>query len=218
MTRILRRVILAPVLLIVLYLLAATFGGLLPGRAADLPDGSDHRIGLLYGPIHVDFLLPATDETRAALDFAQAAGVPIAAPDVGYIVVGWGAHDFYTGTPNWSDLTAGATFRAVTGDRSVLRIDVTGRDIAFDQVPQIALSDAQYSALLAAIAASAQGEPVVAEGHGRNAGFVTAEGRFHILRTCNTWLGAMLRAAGIEAGAWTPTPYSVRLSLWRAGL
>ncbi|WP_341861041.1 TIGR02117 family protein [Gymnodinialimonas sp. 57CJ19] len=205
---------------VALYLLGAAVGGLIPGRSADVPAGDDVEIALLYGPIHVDFLLPATAQTREALQFARTGGVQVEDAGVGYFIVGWGARDFYTTTPQWADLSARATLRAITGDASVLRVDVVQPNIAFDQLPRLSLSADQYAALLAEIAATATPDAigVEAEGHRATSGFVEARGRFHILRTCNTWVGRVLRGAGVPMGAWTPTPYAVRLSLWRAGV
>ncbi|QXT38849.1 DUF2459 domain-containing protein [Gymnodinialimonas ceratoperidinii] len=218
--KVLGRLFGAAFLVAALYLAAAALGGLIPGRTAALPAGGDVQIGLLYGPIHVDFLLPATAETRAALSFAEAGGVDVSDAGIGYFIVGWGARDFYTTTPEWADMTARATLRAMTGDASVLRVDSVPPGIAFEQVPQLSLSEVQYTALLSEIADTAAPElvGVAAEGHRASAGFVEARGRFHILRTCNTWVGRVLREAGIPMGLWTPTPYAVRLSLWRAGL
>lgn len=42
--------------------------------------------------------------------------------------------------------------------------------------------------------------------------FYEAEGRFNVLNTCNVWIGHMLRRAGLDFGAWTPTPQSVAFS------
>jgi len=199
------------------YLIAAALGGLIPGRTVDLRPGDAVEIGLLYGPIHVDFLLPATPETRAALRFAAGAGVPIGNPEVAHVIVGWGARDFYTTAGSFADITPGPTWRAVTGDASVLRVDVTGPLPAGFRPPRLRLSQAQYGTLLAAIAATATGAPLAGAGFTGTDGFIEASGRFHILRTCNTWVSDMLRQAGVRAGIWTPTPYAVRLALWRAG-
>jgi len=200
-----------------LYLGAAAIGGLIPGSAADLADGDEVEIGLLFGPIHVDFLLPADARTRAALGDAALAGVPIHDPRVQTLIVGWGARDFYTTAGTYADITLGATWRAVAGDASVLRVDVTGALPPGFETPTLRLSDAQYAALLAAIAARSTGVPIPDAGHTGTDGFLEATGRFHIFRTCNTWVSRMLREAGVEAGIWTPTPYSVRLGLWRMG-
>jgi uncharacterized protein (TIGR02117 family) len=203
-----------------MYLAAAAVGGLVPGRSAEIAAGDDVQIGLLYGPIHVDFLIPATPETRRVLDFAAAGGVRVHGSDVGYFIVGWGAREFYTTTPQWADMSLRATALAITGDASVLRVDTVHANVNLAQIPQLSLSSAQYTALLAQITATAAPDAIGLEvqGHRATSGFVEAQGRFHILRTCNTWVGRSLRAAGVPMGVWTPTPYSVRLSLWRAGL
>jgi len=200
-----------------LYLLAAVAGALIPGPVAQIDGASGPRteIGLIAGPIHYDLLLPATPETRAALGFAVAADVPIEATGVEHILIGWGARDFYTSAGSFAQMELGPIWRAVTGDASVLRIDVFGPIDPQADYARLSLSAAQYDALLQAIAATATETPVTGAGHTPTDGFVEAQGRFHIFRTCNTWISDMLRAAGVPMGAWTPTPYSVRLSLWR---
>lgn len=219
--RALGRLALALIALPLAYLLLAAIGGLVPGRSAVIepgpagPDEIEIEIGLIAGPIHYDLLLPATPQTRAALGFASAAGVPIDAPTVEHILIGWGARDFYTSAGTFAEMEAGPIWRAVTGDASVLRIDVFGALDPDAKYARLTLSQAQYTALLDAIAATATDTPVPGAGHTATDGFVAAQGRFHILRTCNTWISDMLRAAGVPMGVWTPTPYSVRLSLAR---
>ena len=215
------RLIGAAFCVVLLYLAAAAIGGLLPrgvDNEAATEAGDFVEVGLIYGPIHVDFLLPADAQTRRTMAVFGPAGVPVNDPRVAHFLVGWGAHDFYTTSGSFSQITWGATWRAISGDASVLRADVVGQVSSDVDVPYIRLSQAQYTALLAAIANSASGAALPIDGHTPTDGFVEARGRFHIGRTCNTWISDMLHAAGINAGRWTPTPYSVRLSLWRAGL
>ncbi len=203
---------------LLLYLATAALGGLVPGPVATLPDDEETvEIGLLFGPIHVDFLLPATPETRRALGFARPAGVPVDHAGVAHFIVGWGAERFYTTAGTYADITLGATLRAVTGDESVLRVDVAGPLPPRFEMPRLRLTRAQYDALLAAIAETATGEVLAGAGFTDGDGFVRARGRFLIFRTCNTWVSRMLRSAGVPAGVWTPTPYALRLSLWRMG-
>jgi len=202
------------------YLLAAVLGGLIPGSATQIPDDgrAEVEIGLIAGPIHYDFLLPATPATRAALGFAQHAGVPVDAPWAEHLLVGWGARGFYTTVGTYADITAGPVIRAITGDRAVMRVDVVGAIPANFAYPRLWLSAAQYAALLAGIAETATDTPLPGVRFTATDGFVEAAGRFHILRTCNTWVGRMLRQAGVRMGVWTPTPYALRLSLWRLGV
>ncbi|WP_168193094.1 TIGR02117 family protein [Rhodophyticola sp. CCM32] len=201
------------------YLVAAAVGGLVPGQVVDIPatGRAQVEIGLISGPIHYDFILPATAETRRSLASAEAVGVPVQNPLVESFLVGWGARKFYTTAGTYADITGGAVMRAVTGDRSVLRVEVLGALPSGLEYDRLQLSQAQYSALLSAITDSTTGIPILDAGFTETDGFLEAEGRFHIFRTCNTWITDMLRAAGMPAGIWTPTPYSVRLSLWWYG-
>ena len=211
-----------PVLVIALYLLAAVLGGLVPGAHAAIEGGADVRIGLAKGPIHYDFLLPATPETRARFAFAENAGVPVFHPDAAWLIVGWGGRAFYTSVGTYHDISARAVWLGVTGDRSVMHLDAVGQIGSPPGVSYIWLSAAQYSALIDAIIGSfalETGQPVLLPDLGQNDtdAFYAGRGGFNILHTCNVWVGDMLRKAGVAFGGWTPTTWAVRLSLWRLG-
>lgn len=205
----------------VFYLIAAMFGGMFQGQTAyfdPASTGAPVDVGLVFGPIHVDFVLPATPQTRATFEFARMADVPINDPSVTHVIVGWGSEQFYTTAGTFADVTWSALWRGVIGDRSVLRIDVAANVPANLDIPRLRLSPMQYDALLTAIAETATDRPIPDAGFTNSDGFFSAHGRFHIFRTCNTWVSDMLRAAGVPMGAWTPTPYAVRASLWRMAL
>ncbi|MDD9716913.1 TIGR02117 family protein [Dinoroseobacter sp. PD6] len=206
-----------------LYLGAALLGALVP--AGPDPDdspaatrGPEVTIGLIGGPIHYDFVLPMTSETRQAFAPLAAAGVPVDAPELAWMVVGWGSEAFYTTVGTWRDVSAAALFRAVTGDASVLRVGLYGPVDWGARWREVRVSGPEYARLLAAIRGNFATRPGSAPGlvagpkPGRSGWFFAAEGRFNALRTCNTWVGTMLRAAGQRFGIWTPTPYAVRLS------
>ncbi|MBS8226560.1 DUF2459 domain-containing protein [Vannielia litorea] len=217
--RLLRRVLLWPLAALLLYLAAAALGGLVPGRMANVApgEGPPVEIGLIAGRIHYDFILPATEETRAALAFAREGGVPVAAPGVRHFVVGWGSAGFYTTAGTYADVAASTVLKAATGDASVLRVEVYGPLPEGFDYPRLTLTAGQYSALLAFIAETRAGPPIHGAGFSQTDAFFAAHGRFHLFRTCNTWITDALRAAGHPAGAWTPTPYAVTLSLWWNG-
>ena len=195
------------------WFLAGLAGALIPsGGAPPAPGTAFH---LVAGPIHYDFLLPADARTRAAFGFAAEAGVRIDAPDTEWILIGWGARDFYTTAGTYADITAGPVWRAVTGDRGVLRIDALPA-VDTQGLATLSLDPARYRRLLAAIAASRTGGRVPGGFTATDAFFEAGEG-FDALRTCNVWVGEMLRAAGLRFGRWTPTPQSLRLSVLRWG-
>lgn len=88
-------------------------------------------------------------------------------------------------------------------------------DLAPLRVP---MSQEQYDRLLQAIVATiekqAGGTWTILEtpGFTETDRFFAAMGSFHILQTCNTWIGRMIREAGLPFGSWVPLPYSVTLS------
>lgn len=197
------------------YLLAAP-------RAAGA-DGSGRVVfGLIAGPIHYDFLLPADAQTVASFGFARPLGL-IPGEGEGWVFVGWGAREFFMTVGDYSDVSARALWRAVTGDGSVLRLGGTAGLSAqtAERAQWLEVSAAEYAALLATIRADFDAEPgqgpapLVQPGALTRDRFFPARGGFHIFRTCNQWVGEKLRAAGLTFGLWTPTPYSVRLSLAR---
>lgn len=169
-------------------------------------------VHLVTGPIHYDFLLPADAATRAAFGFANAAGLPMEAEAVEWLVVGWGAEAFYTQTGTWRDLKPGPLWKAVTGDASVLRVALAGR-LGDLPVQSLHLTHAEYHRLREAILQSLAQPAKAAPGHGDWDRFFAAKGRFHLLRTCNVWIGDVMERAGLRFGRWTPLPFAVTLSL-----
>lgn len=175
---------------------------------------------MVAGPIHYDFLLPLTQTTTSVFDFLSVADFPITHPDARWLVIGWGARDFYTTTGTYRDVSAGAIWRGLTGDASVMRVDVAGTLSTSIPVRQISLTADEYDRLLTAIrrsfASDSSGAPVLLPQLGFSSTdlFYQANGQFNLFQTCNVWIGQMLRDAGVRFGWWTPTPYAVTLSHW----
>lgn len=200
------------------YFSAATVGAMIPGAHADLPGGTDLLIGLARGPIHYDFLIPLSPETRAHFAYAEAAGVPVSNPAAEWLVLGWGAEGFYTSAGTYAEITAGTALRAAWGDTAVMRLDVAGNVQGVPGLSFMTLSDPQFAALLSAIDASFQQDqtamPIALphEGFTPTDAFYAARGDFNLFHTCNDWVGETLRAAGVPFGIWTPTPQAVSFS------
>lgn len=200
----------------VLYLAASVILPLIPGASSDLSGPQVHSIGLLQGPIHTDILFPLTPETRARFAFAEAAGVPLNHPEAAWLVFGWGSAAFYTTAGTYADITASAVLTAATGDDAVVRLDALGPLPPLPNLRFLQLSDAQFQALLTETAAAIASETKLDHpGFTGSDAFFPGRGHFHLLRTCNVWLGETLRAAGIPFGLWTPANWSVTLSLNR---
>lgn len=204
-----------------LYFAAGLTGALMAKGESWPPQGV--VVGLLRGPIHYDFLLPLDPVTRQAFGFAaDQRGVPVRHPDARWLVVGWGSEAFYTTAGSYSDISAASLWRAATGDGSVMRLDVWG-DLAGQEIPGLSwirVTPAQYARLRTGIRDSfatgpaGQPQPVAVAGFTGTDGFWHGRGGFDLFRTCNVWVGAQLRGAGLRFGLWTPTPQAVALSIW----
>lgn len=218
-----RRGLLALIAAPVFYVLAGFLGALSPGHVTAVGGAPTARIGLARGPLHYDLLLPLTDDSRAAFGFLDDGGLPVYDRRAIWLVVGWGAEAFYTSVERYSDVTAPVLWRAVTGDDPVLRFDLAGDVSGVSGLEWIDASPAQITALQAAILRQVSRDyqgvairlpPVSA---GQTHLFYRANGRFDLFHTCNDWIGARLRDAGLPFGAWTPTTQAVALSLWWHG-
>ncbi len=207
------RALTALISLPILYFLASLLGALIPGANLQIDGGAATRIGLLRGPIHYDLVLPLTPDLRARFAFAEQAGVPVLNPKAQYLVVGWGARQFYTTTGSFADLTLPAVWAALTGDDAVLHLEAMGDLTNLPGLIWLPLSDTQQAALIAKVTATfASTTALPIRPFGPSDAFYPAHGHFHLFYTCNTWAGDTLRAAGLRFGIWTPTPQSVTLS------
>ncbi|OIQ45287.1 MAG: hypothetical protein BM558_04370 [Roseobacter sp. MedPE-SW] len=220
MIALLARALLLPVAFICAYCLAAVMGAVIPAGAVKTPTTTgSQQVFLVAGQIHYDFLLPLDAHTRAQFQFLNPSGLPVSHPDARWLVIGWGAHGFYT-TTDYQDLTPATLLKATFGDRSVLRAEILGALNTVPDLPSLTFDTAEYQLFLSAIAESfekPQTTPVQSlkvSGFTLEDRFYAATGRFHMFRTCNTWVSSMIRASGRRFGIWTPLPYSVRLSHW----
>ena len=170
---------------------------------------------MIRGPIHHDLLLSITS-ARRDFDWLASRGIALEHPEAEWLVVGWGAREFYTSTGTYRDVAPRSVWRAITGDASVIRVDLAGS--VPEDWPTLHLTDAQYLGLVTAITDSfADGDTTNSMDHPGFSDwdrFFPAKGRFHLFNTCNVWVGDVLRRAGVRFGGWTPTPYAVTLS-WR---
>ena len=155
-------------------------------------------------------MIPVTPNLRARFAFLADAGLPIMAPGAGWLVVGWGAQDFYTTAGTYADIGPDPVWTAITGDTAVMRVEVAGplRDEA--GLTRVPLTAAQFARLIATVRNSFAAEtPLQVPGLSGKDAFYPATGRFDILRTCNVWVGAVLRTSGARVGVWTPFTWSL---------
>jgi uncharacterized protein (TIGR02117 family) len=201
-----------------LYALVATLWALTSLSDGQVDATGDTEVLLISGPIHYDFLLPLNEATLDRFSELETHGLPLKHPNARWLLVGWGARDFYTTTGSYSDVSLRAVLRGVFGDKAVIRTDVLG-ELHPDANPlHFVMNAAQYNQLLHAmnntIERRSDGSLAVLDtpGFTDTDRFFAAKGNFNLFATCNTWVGQMIRKAGLPFGAWVPLPFAVTLS------
>jgi uncharacterized protein (TIGR02117 family) len=206
---------------IAVVVLGTTLGTLVPRPLwlTAAAGGSKRHILVLKNPIHTDIAIPVDDGVRQRFGFLAEAGLPVNSPQARYVVFGWGGRAFYLETPNWSELKAVPTLKALTLDASVMHVDLVG--VIAEPHPDVAsfdIDEDHFSKLLDFVAASFQQGPngpmaINNAGFSNSDSFYEANGHFNALVGCNTWTAAALRTAGLRTGWWNPLPASLWLSL-----
>lgn len=124
-------------------------------------------------------------------------------PDSEYLEFGWGDWDYYQAPDPGLSLALKAVFWPT---RSVLHVaGFDGRVESFfpdSEIIQIALSDEAFLRLVSFISDTFQRPamalpPETGPGLYGKSRFYPAQGRFHLFRTCNTWVAEALQSAGL---------------------
>ncbi|MDP1563419.1 MAG: DUF2459 domain-containing protein [Pirellulaceae bacterium] len=154
-----------------------------------------------------------------------------------HLVVGWGDRGFFVDTERWSDLKVSTALHALWSNDTVLHVSQTEHNDWETRAVKVRISAEQYSALVRYVRSTLADvershattgdftellqKPVdgqlVGARYGENDAFYHAHGRYHVLNTCNSWVGNGLRQAGVRVGAWTPLPKTVYFYLPNLG-
>ena len=131
-----------------------------------------------------------------------------------HVLIGWGAHDFYLNTPTWAELKLSTALEAGLGlDTTLLHVVHLANPTEQPWRRPLRLTPDQYRALAAGIrAARVAGDAPIA-GYTEDDVFYPAHGHYSVAVTCNEWIGARLREAGVRTGVWTPL--SAGVMRWR---
>ncbi|MGR3490695.1 MAG: DUF2459 domain-containing protein [Shimia sp.] len=184
-----------------------------PSERIDGPP--EHTIWLVHGTVHTDLVFPIAPRFRDQIDDIAPGRVPA---DVDHVLIGWGSEQVYTTTGRWRDVEVGRIVKAAIGDRGVLQImpvppTAPSPDTWGGAVDRFEFSQEALFLLQTSILRDITGPPRTAS-LTRGDLFLPTATRFSLRRTCNQWIGARLREAGLRTGLFTPLPHMLRLSLW----
>jgi uncharacterized protein (TIGR02117 family) len=204
--------------LVGLYGAAATALGLLPANRDFAPAADGVEIVISASLFHADVILPMR---AAGVDWAEwCAPAAFGGAPAAHIAFGWGDRDFYRATRTLADLKPLVALKAVAFSRDtvlhVVYVDDPGR---WSDPHRVRLTAAAYRRLADYIRASfrtgADGRPRERPepGYGARDAFYAAVGVYSPFETCNEWLAAGLRRAGVRTGRWAPLAFGITAHL-----
>ena len=203
-----RRLALAIAAVPTLYLLAALVGSLVPVNGGWTEPDQGVTIYLASNGIHSDIVMPAKAIGLDWTPFVPKRNFARPDPDAGWVAFGSGEQKVYLETPRWRDIRPRTVWSALTGGRRVMHVEGVSNPAYADRA--IRLQPVEYRRLWSAIRADFQlnkdGRPIRIDhpGYGRSDAFYRATGKFHALKTCNSWTADRLRLAGVKTSLWPP--------------
>lgn len=221
-------------LLIAAYLLIVLLG-LFPINNDYRPPDVGVEIYVISNEVHADLVLPIANDIvdwRTCFPASHFAGDVSAAE---HVLFGWGDRRFFIETARWRDLKLSLALNALWSTDTVLHVTQAESRYWETNAVKVRLSNEQYATLVRyvratladvdpATAATADltahlqqpvASPITGARYNDNDAFYHANGRYHVLNTCNSWVGNGLRQAGVRVGAWTPLPKTVYFYLPR---
>lgn len=215
---ILKRLLLALLIFVLLYLLATFTLSYIPTSDPAVDGSKAHTIYLYSNGVHLDIVFPVEKipaDLREQLDLATGTR---------YVGIGWGDKGFYLDTPTWAELRASVAIRAmflpsptamhVTEHRR-LRNTWSMADLDDDQLARL------WSYIRATFKTDAEGsiQLIPDAGYTAQDRFYEAHGNYSCFITCNTWVNTAMKRAGVRTAWWTPADFGVlhHLPLVRSG-
>jgi uncharacterized protein (TIGR02117 family) len=179
-------------------------------QAADFPASETKSIEIyvIDNGIHIDLVIPR----QHALKNWDDTFIADIEEELDMLAIGWGDQAFYLETPNWSDLKISTALKALSGQNpSLLHVSYLSKS-QLENETSIAISPAQYQALIAHIQSSTASATVYAlenAGYTADDFFFPAKGHYSAIHTCNTWAADGLAKAGLKVPRWAPFPWLV---------
>ena len=209
------RCFLAAFSFVAIYLLLSLIG-LYPVNSSFVQPGNGIEIFIFSGAVHSDIVLPVTTET---IDWRSEFPQEHFERDVTlatHAAFGWGDENFYLHTPTWSDMKVSTAVNALAlPSTTVMHVAMIGDPSDHPDVRRVRVSKESYQKIVDKIQASfalgdqAQRQRIEGVTYIGSDAFYRGDGSYHMFRTCNCWVGEVMRAGGIKCGWFTPLPKSV---------
>lgn len=203
--------------LLIIYLVILLMG-LIPVNNDFRQTADGIEIHIVSNPVHADFILPVANSVFDWRKEFPDDCFPADVQSFSHIAFGWGDRGFFLETPTWNDLkTSTAANALLWPSRSCMHVHYTRPDY-YPELDTVRISHDQYLALVKYIQSSfdrSEDRYQACPGYHyyKTDAFFEAQGRYHMLNTCNSWVGGGLQAAGVRAPWMSPLPGTPTLYL-----
>jgi len=195
------------------YTLFTFFGTIIPRNRHFRPVQEGVTLYLSTNGMHTDFVLPTKNDL---FDWTQVIDKQNFKSNLNpstYLGIGWGDRAIYLDLAEWSEITFKMGFKTLMFPTpSILHIT------AYESIPsadnliikKTVVSNQQYLQLCQFIKKyfkldKAQNIQLIeGVGYTENDNFYHANGKYHALYTCNTWINQGLKIIGVRTPLWTP--------------
>ena len=178
--------------------------GLIPVNNDFVPAENGIEIFVVSNEVHADIIVPVESDV---IDWSEEFRDATFARDVSlrtHVAIGWGDKGFFIGTPTWDDFKLSVAANALLlPSESCLHVSFTQPEF-YEDAASVKVSNEQYEILVGFIKEAFQrtesGRPIqiLGEAYGSTDAFFEARGRYHLLNTCNSWVGRGLKKSGVR--------------------
>jgi len=186
--------------------------GLIPvnNDFAETDDGI--TIYVVSNEVHADIIVPVK---TSIIDWSEELGGATFVGDVSlasHAAFGWGDKGFFLETETWDDFKLSVAANALLlPSESCMHVAFTSPEY-FTDAASVKISEAQYQKLVDHIQqsfkqdADEQAVQISGRAYSTTDAFFEANGRYHLLNTCNSWVGRGLKSAGVRVPWLSPMP------------
>lgn len=175
------------------------------------------QIYIVSNAVHADIIVP---KTSAVIDWSERFGSSEFSEDINnksHVSFGWGDREFFLETETWDDFKLSTAVNALLlPSSSCIHVSFVRPGDCRDAVA-VTISKEQYNRLAEFIESSFRLNEngtylqIPGEAYSTNDAFFLSAGRYHIMNTCNSWVGRGLKQAGVKTPWFSPMPKSPTL-------
>jgi uncharacterized protein (TIGR02117 family) len=188
--------------------------GLIPVNNDFVPAKNGIKVYIVSNAVHADVIVPVYtsvidwNKSFSRFDFPRDVSTET------HVAFGWGDRGFFLETKTWNDLKVSTAANALLiPSKSCMHVFFT-RPERYRHPTAVNISVEQYAKLVEFINDSfetdSEGNRSQIEGYAYSStdAFFEARGQYHLLNTCNSWVGRALQTAGVKVPWLSPMPKS----------